>query len=80
MSVFIIEDIATDEKASVASLSSMTLKDVVKAIEAYDRLRQNRGQSRRARWATDAASLRKAYEWGKISKTTYYRRLKQLEE
>jgi len=80
MSNFIIEDIATNEKTSTLSLSNMTLKDVEKAILAYDRLRLNRSRPRRARYADDAESLETAYKIGRISKSTYYRRLKQLEE
>jgi hypothetical protein len=77
---FIIEDMATDEKVTIASLSDMTLKDAQKAIAAYDKLRLNRGRPRRARYADNAERLETAYKIGRISKSTYYRRLKQLED
>ena len=80
MSHFIIENLMTGEKIPTASLSAMTLEDVGKAIHAYDRLRLNRSRLRRAPYAKDADSLGGAYERGDISKSTYYRRLKQLKE
>lgn len=78
MTDFFIEDLTTNEEFITTSLSNMTLKDVTQAIRTYDKLRLNRGQPRRARWAKDNESLKLVYGLGQISKSTYYRRLKQV--
>lgn len=59
--------------------SNMTVNDIEKAISAYDKLRLNRSKPRKARYAKDADSLATAYHLGRISKTTYYRRLREID-
>ena len=60
--------------------SGMKTGDIEKAIMAYDRLRLNRCRPRKVRYANDEDSLATAYRLGRISKTTYYRRLRALDQ
>ena len=75
---FIIEDMATDGKITVGSLSCMNLEDAKKAIEIYDSMRLNRNRPRKARLAKTQDDLALAYYLKRISRSTYYRRLKEL--
>jgi transcriptional regulator of acetoin/glycerol metabolism len=74
----IIEDLETSEKTSVGSMSGMTIHDAAKAIEIYDRMRLYRNEPRKARYADSHEDLSRSFRLGRISRTTYYRRLKQL--
>lgn len=69
----------TKEIGSLVIDSNMTVNDIEKAIMAYDKLRLNRSRPRKVRYANDAESLATAYRLGQISKTTYYRRLRELD-
>lgn len=75
--IFIIEDMGTGEKISVGPFD-MSISDASKAIEVYDRLRRNRNRPRKSIYADDHDDLSRAYQIGKISRSTYYRRLKAL--
>jgi len=62
----------------ITTETEMSLEDIVKAIATYDRLRKNRSRPRRARFAETQEDLAYAYQCGKISRSTYYRKLKEL--
>lgn len=75
---FIITNIDTDEKGTIGTLSCMNVDDVMKAIEIYDRMRMNRNRPRKAPLAKNQNDLALAYYLKGISRSTYYRRLKEL--
>ena len=58
--------------------NDFTAEQITKAIETYDKYLEHRKGPHRARWADDADSLTIAFKNGRISKSTYYRRLRQL--
>ena len=71
---------SSKENGVVMIGSSMNVADVRKSIIAYDNLRLNRSRPRKARHCNDKESLERSYRLGNISKTTYYRRVKELDD
>lgn len=84
MKVFVIfetdmsQELKHEKSVTVFSESDMTLEDAEKALEKYDKYRIGKNKPRRAKWARTPKQLKTAFQIGKISRSTYYRRLKDL--